>query len=278
MKISIGKILLALFVCGCSSSQQADQLATLPQKQVIYKDAAGRELTLGDLSKADGQFEWELRESSGTPIPDRAKQRHQAGRKSGAAGNYQQAIVALKEASTLAPSWAYPIYDLAYTHLLTGADDQALEAYEAVDRMEPRGFFTSKTAVWSLAREKSGDLPPGTYRKYLEIESAQNDAIKLKLAEAIVAKAPRYAPAWKEIAILSEKLEGRLPALESGLATAPDADTHGCLIVNKAALLDEQGNRNEAVKLLGELTLNPRSTFGTITLAKMTLALMQNRK
>ena len=63
-----------------------------------------------------------------------------------------------------------------------------------------------------------------------------------------------------------------LRAADKGLAHAPDGETKGILLVNKALVLSRRGDRQGAVKILGDLALDPASTLGTEMLAKATLA------
>jgi hypothetical protein len=57
----------------------------------------------------------------------------------------------------------------------------------------------------------------------------------------------------------------------------PDAETKGILIINKAMALDQNGDREAAVRLLGELALDPTSTLATEHLANATLASLVRR-
>ena len=54
----------------------------------------------------------------------------------------------------LAPDWPYPVYDAAFTYLLQGDSLKAEERYAEVDRMAPRGFFTAKTSLDCLRRDR----------------------------------------------------------------------------------------------------------------------------
>jgi hypothetical protein len=60
--------------------------------------------------------------------------------------------------------------------------------------------------------------------------------------------------------------------VEKGLAANPDSETKGILQINKAIALDRSGDHAGAVRLLGELALDPTSTFATEHLAKVTVA------
>ena len=63
-----------------------------------------------------------------------------------------------------------------------------------------------------------------------------------------------------------------LAAIEKGLAAKPDRETQGILLINKALALNEQGEADTAKSILGNLALNPETTFGNEHLAKQTLA------
>jgi hypothetical protein len=52
--------------------------------------------------------------------------------------------------------------------------------------------------------------------------------------------------------------------IETGLSHAPDGETRGILLINKALTLNKQGKWDEAIRLLGELA--------TERLAKASLA------
>ena len=76
----------------------------------------------------------------------------------------------------------------------------------------------------------------------------------------------------KARALLAENDGERLQWIEKGLSASPDAETKGILLINKALLLNKRGEKDAAVKLLGQLALDPQSTFAIEHLAKATLA------
>jgi hypothetical protein len=65
---------------------------------------------------------------------------------------------------------------------------------------------------------------------------------------------------------------GKLAAIEQGLAANPDGEMIGILLINKALIMDRSGDHEGAIRLLGELALDPASTHATEHLAKVTLA------
>lgn len=63
------------------------------------------------------------------------------------------------------------------------------------DKMDSKGFFTAKTAYWSLKKEKGGKFKKGLYFDFMQIEWINSDEEKLKFAKTIVNKYSEYAPA-----------------------------------------------------------------------------------
>jgi tetratricopeptide (TPR) repeat protein len=243
--------------------------------RVVFRDAEGRELTEADLAGATGQFRWEV--VGGDSVPEKAKELHREGREAGARGEHDRALALFDRASKEAPKWPYPVYDAAFTHLLKGDAAKAEELYAAVDRMAPRGFFTAKTALDCLRREKAGDFEPGTYKLFVMLEWEKAPARKKAILEQMVKRSPRFPAAWKELALLQADDKAKLEMIEKGLSHAPDGETRGILLINKALTLNGQGKREEAVRILGGLALDPGSTLATEHMAKATLASIVNK-
>lgn len=240
--------------------------------EIVFKDHAGRILTTEDIRSASGQFNWEIR--SGRPVPPEATKMHQQGREAGQQGDNIAAIEYFERAARIAPSWPYPIYEEAFTYLLMGNFKKALELYEKVDAQMPRGFFTAKTAVHSLRAEMKGEFPKGTYLYYLSIELTNDTHKQLQVADTLTTKVPSFAPAWKAKASLEPDDEKRLGYLESGLKANPDPETRGFLLINKALILHSRGQKAEAIRILGELALDPASPLDIEAIAKKSLAML----
>jgi tetratricopeptide (TPR) repeat protein len=221
------------------------------------------------VANASEKFDWEVVGSQS--VSERARELHAAGRQEGQKGNYVRALELFKQASEEAPAWPYPVYDAAFTYLLQGDADNADRFYQQVDKLAPRGFFTAKTAVDCLRRERSGDVIPGTYKVFVSLEWVNDERKKRAILEQIVKTCPKFAPAWKELAVLRQDHPGKLEAIAHGLSQDPDGETKGILLINKAIILDRQGRRDAAVEILGELALDPESTLATESLAKFTL-------
>jgi tetratricopeptide (TPR) repeat protein len=239
-------------------------------ERLVFQDAAGRVLTTRDLEAFTGQVEWEIK--GGHTVPTEAARLHEEARAAGARGEYDRALVLLDAAHALAPGWPYPVYDAAFTYLLQGDTDTAERCYAEVDRMAPRGFFTCKTTLDSLRRERAGELPEGFCKGFAALEALDDLPRKTAILDGIVARFPWFAPAWKELAALLDDPGDRLRAIERGLGAEPDPETRGMLLMNKALVLNQRGERGAAIAILGDLALDPASTLATETLAKATLA------
>jgi hypothetical protein len=251
-------VITVICLFGCSKESG--------DSKVVFTTKDGQEVK--DLKKVeDGEVNYKVVGKG--EIPEKAKELHDLGRRYGADGKYDAALLNFEEASKLAPGWAYPIYDTAYTLLLRDDATNALAKYREVDRLETNGFFTTKTAVWSLEREESGALPKGTYRAYLALESVDAKT-KGELLEKLAVMAPKYPPMWKEKALASKTVSEKLQLIEKGLALEPDGETYGILMLNRAVLLNLQKKTNEAKAILNGLTMET-NTVGTRELAREVL-------
>lgn len=254
-------------LCGCSktTAPPANEVA-----RVVFKDASGRELTTKDLASVTGKVQWEI--VGGEAVPSNARKLHDQGRAAASRGDHEGAIVSFEEASRIAPSWPYPVYDAAFTYELMGDRAKAEAHYERVERLAPRGFFTAKTSLDCLRRERAQKLPEGFCKAFAMLEWMDDEDEKRKALESIVAKAPGYSPAWKALGPLLHDDEAYLRAITKGLDGNPDAETSGVLLINRALILARRGERENAIKVLGELALDPGSTLGTEMMAKAALA------
>jgi tetratricopeptide (TPR) repeat protein len=274
-------ILAVLMSAGCargkSSSTNGEQSPGGPASasasvvgEIVYRSKNGTVLTPQDLAKATGEVKWEIR--SQTPVSVEAQDLHQRGREAGASGNYDGALAHLARAAQLAPQWPYPVYDAAFTYLLKGDPENALRFYRRTVELAPRGFFTALTAVHYLTLESEGQLPKGTYLAYVSLEWVESPTERTKRVEALAASAPTFAPIWKEKATLSEAPAERLALLDRGLKQAPDPETRGFLLINKALSLSELGRKAEAVPILGELGADQSQPPDVQQIALATLA------
>jgi tetratricopeptide (TPR) repeat protein len=240
--------------------------------EIIYKDKAGKTLTLDDIKNSSDSVNWEIR-SSTSPSKE-AVRLHQLGRNAGQRGAYAAANDYFEQASSLAPDWPYPIYDEAYTYLLMGNSEKAYELYQRVEVMRPRGFYTALTAVNSLQGELKGKFPKGAYIYFVSVEGVNDENRKIQMLDSLIAQAPKFAPAWKEKAALEPDIGKRLTYLEKGLAADPDAVTKGYLLINKAGIIYSRGQKTEAIQILGKLALDPQSPLDVEALAKVNLRML----
>lgn len=261
---------VATIFVGCNNetgtSTQRDE------SRVVFRSEDGRELTVADLSDATGTFEYEIVDAGSIPLE--ANVLHQKARQLGASGDYEAAIRTLAKAQALAPDWPYPTYDMAFTYLLMKDFAKARENYRKTVEMSPRGFFTAITALDALDREANGDLPEGTYATYMTLEWSSDPAQKANAVSLMVEKFPTFAPIWGEFASQCDDTAKKLEAIDKGLAASPDRETEGMLLINKALILHEQGDAGTAKSILGNLVLNPDTTFANEHLARQTLAMI----
>jgi len=257
---------------SCSRDQPGAPKAPPPKEEavVIFRAADGRTLTMADLQGLSGAFQYEILGKSN--VPAEAESLHKQARQAGGAGDYKKAIALLERASSLAPSWPYPVYDMAFTYLLMKDAENALKHYRRTVELAPRGFFTAITALDALEREAKGDLPAGTYLAYVSLEWMDDTGKKADAVRQLIKRVPGFAPAWKEQAMQADADAEKLAAIEKGLAANPDGETKGILLINKALIMERSGDHDGAVRLLGELALNPASTYATERLAKVTMA------
>lgn len=256
---------LLVAICALSTWSLADAA-----DEVVFRSKSGRVLTREDLKNFSGKADWEIH--SGKLIPAQARRLHELGQEAGSRGNSAAALAYFEQATQLAPGWSYPKYDAAYTYLLQKDDDRAYQLYQEVDKMEPRGFFTVKTAVDVLKREREGKLPRGTYREYLALEWAKDDAQKMRQLLALERRVPQASIVWQELAYLEKDPAKRLALIDKGLAADGDIETRGFLLINKALTLNELGRHGVAVNMLGELALDSSSSLGIEVMAKKSLA------
>ncbi|HAS40434.1 MAG TPA: hypothetical protein DCS93_08145 [Microscillaceae bacterium] len=243
---------------------------------IIFEDEQGNRITREDLANVTGKIDFSLigRES----VSFEAIEMHQMARQEGQYGRYSQAINLLNQSHQLAPDWPYPLYDLAYTYLLQKDFEQALAYYRLTNRLEPRGFFTCKTAIYALSGETEKLFPVGQYLHYLGIEWTNDEDEKLEIARNITEKTPNFAPAWKELANLLTDTTKRAEAIETGLLQKPDLETKGNLLINKALVLDMQDQTKEAIQVLGDLVLDSEVTLTNEAMGKFVLAQLASRK
>lgn len=155
--------------------------------------------------------------------------------------------------------------------------DKALASYEAVLKLEPRGFFNAISSADCLRREATREWQAGMCKAYLMVEWLSPGEQKQAL-EALVAKVPGLAEAWKDLAGHLDDTAARLQALDRGLSPRPDPQTRGFLLINKALTLDQLGKRDEARRILGALSVEPALPVDVEKLAKLSLSQLDAKR
>ncbi len=265
----IGILVILGIMSSCKNGEKTEKNAeSINNTRIEFTDSNGNKISKEELATSTGIFDYEIYGIKG--VSDLAKSLHNQARQFGQIGDYKNAIEKLTQANKEAPNWPYPLYDLAYTYLLQDDYENALKYYQLTDKMAPKGFYTSKTALHTLERERKGELKKGLYKSYLSLEWINNPTEKKEMIKLLVGKFPSFAPAWKDYSSLLEGKE-RLNAIEKGLEENPDTETNGMLLIKKALVVNENGNFKEASELLTGVIFDTNSTFSNIEMAKFVL-------
>lgn len=277
MKHRIIGILVALgLISSCENGEKTkEETESKDAVKIIFTDGKGNKISKEELATSTGTFNYELYGAEG--VSNLAKSLHNQARQYGQNGEYKSAIEKLNQANKEAPNWPYPLYDLAYTYLLQDDYENALKYYRLTDKIAPKGFFTSKTAIHTLELESKGKLQKGLYKSYLSIQWIENPAEKKEMIKLFVEKFPSFAPAWKDYSNFFEGKE-RLNIIEKGLEQNPDIETKGILLINKALVINLNGDFKEASRLLTDVIFDTTSTFGNIEMAKFILNSISEEK
>lgn len=243
-------------------------------EDVVYKDKAGRVLTEGDVKDSFGRLR-AIVVLQGGPHSLKAIQLRYAAERAHDKDN-ETALRYYQAAADESPRWPYPTYTAATIYLDQKNYAKAYEFYRRVDRLSPRGFLRTRTALYTLEQEQQGKLPVGTYLLLTQLEwmFALDMKKATKTALDMTARRPDFAPGWQELAKLEDDPAKRLVLIEKGLSKNPDVETRGALLVAKAEALAERGNKAVALQMLGDLALDPASTGETETLAKSAIGRM----
>jgi tetratricopeptide (TPR) repeat protein len=268
--IAMGLGLVALLP-SCSYERAQTQSEEPTEQQLIFRDEEGRELTWSDLEHFTVVFNDGIPGETEISVSPEAHELHDQGRDLGQRGEFDQAIDCFERAHELAPDWPYPFYDTAFTYLLMGDSEKALDYYGRVDQMSPGGFLTVKAAVDTLLREQAGTVKEGTYLLLVQLEQMNDTQQKKEIVERLLAETPELPFAWQILASLAEDDEEALTAINEGLSYQPDAATRGTLLLNKSLILFHRNNNDEAIEILSRLILDPESTTDTVLRARLSL-------
>ena len=242
------------------------------EEDPLYEDGKGNKLYVSDLKK-----DWVNYDQLGKKeMSEDALKYHTRGRKLSKLGAYGDAKRLLKKAAALADSSPYPFYDLAMVYVMRGDSSKGLTLFNRCNELAPKGFFETKTALAALNMEQSGSIPDGTFRLYLQIEETQDRKKKVELARQLTERYPHFAPGWRAMANLLQDPAQRKEAIEEGLNANPDIDTYANLKINEALILDMDGKKSDAIRILGQLIFDEKNTLGSIGIAKFVLSSILN--
>lgn len=195
---------------------------------------------------------------------------HQQGREAGEQGDLALALQFFQKAHEADPAWPYPLYDIAFTYLLQEDSEKAYAYYKKVDELAPKGFFTVKTAIWTLEREQSGEYAKGLYTAYTKLEWVPENE-RLSVLQKMLEHYPSFTPAYKSMINLFNDPDKRLALINKGLEQDADDETYCTLVVHKALILKYGGNPEAADVLLNELLNSPRCTAAGKAMVNMAM-------
>ena len=136
--------------------------------------------------------------------------------------------------------------------------------------MAPKGFFTVKTAIWTLEREQSGEYAKGLYTAYTKLEWVPENE-RLSVLQKMLEHYPSFTPAYKSMINLFNDPDKRLALINKGLEQDADDETYCTLVVHKALILKYGGNPEAADVLLNELLNSPRCTAAGKAMVNMAM-------
>jgi len=241
--------------------QDRTQRIELPKNEVVFAAKDGRTVVVQQLAETQAEVQW--RPAAGEEIPEEAKKALEEGQAHRVEKRRDEAIAAFERARELAPRWPHPLQEIALVHLLCQEWDDALKAFEAVDAMEPRGFFQAKPAVWTLRKEGAGELPRGTFLAYCQILFARDARQQHHALQQLVQHAPAFAPGWHDLAAMQRDATEAQQLIQNGIAAQPDADTMGKLLSKLAMVYLAQGKEDAAADIVGHLVLDTDGTRAT---------------
>ncbi|QOF81158.1 tetratricopeptide repeat protein [Variovorax sp. 38R] len=245
---------------------------------IIHTDKAGRVLTFGDVN---GSFS-RLRNAAlfQSKPSSKARRLKELGDDASLKKDYETARRHYEASAEASPKWPYPIYRLAEDYLDEGNTAKAYEFHRRVDSLSPRGFLRTLTILPTLQLEMQGKLPRGTAQRLfkLEFEWVGKEKAWKQAAVELTTRYPDFAPGWQEMARVEDDPVKRLQFIEKGLSKDPDPETRGWFLVTRAETLAERGDKATALRMLGDVALDPTSTVETEILAKHTIETMLSKK
>jgi tetratricopeptide (TPR) repeat protein len=124
------------------------------------------------------------------------KQYFEEGTAYGVASDFKKAEESFRHAVRLAPNEPYPHYELGYTLSLLGKHKEALEEFEATDRLA-RGFFQTQTEAYLSRQIISGGIDQEVLAKLRYLQRLTDTNAKgeetFVVSQQVVALAPTCA-------------------------------------------------------------------------------------
>jgi len=234
---------------------------------IVWYDSLGHKVTIREIGRSPGRYIYTFEDRDS--VPKEAIELNEAGVRDGIRSDFRASLEHFRQAHFAAPRWAQPVYQGAWTALLSGKSDLARKLYTWTDRMVPGGYWTAKIAVDCLNREAKGEYPRGLYREYVQTEGNPD---RLAILEQLVKQVPTFAPAWQNLASSRTSLAGGEEAIAKGLASHPDPETRASLVLHLANVLGSKGDHDGASRLLRELIDDSEGTIQSREAARFLLA------
>ncbi len=258
----------AAYVSEIIAQEQSSPLQLRHGFRMVLFNEQGGEMTWEQFKSYTGRLRWELQTEQ--KVSTQAHTLFENGRRAGAQGDYTTAIELFDAARQNAPGWLYPIYEMAWSHLLSGDLAQAEKLYHRVNTLAPYGFFNSPQAESCLRLERRGEVARGTYRRLATLEHASRSTALLSV-RGILAKSPGYAPAWERLAFFAEDTADIRDAIKKGLAADPDPYTLDMLHFRDAIVTHNEGDTDKAIKMLHRRLRAPELTLAVEAKIKVVL-------
>jgi len=199
------------------------------------------------------------------------KELFEEGMSCGRASNFKKAEGCFRQAIRVAPKEPYPHYELGYTLSLVGRHKEALEEFEATDRLA-RGFFLVQTEAY-LSRQfvggAIGEDVLGMLRALQRLTDTRAGAGEeaVALSEQVVATAPKCALGHFYLgkALLPSDPIATEAALQKCIELHPDDTTAIDAKFHLGLLCRQRGEEQAALRIwsgiAADYTGNPHTRF-----------------
>jgi len=265
----------AAYVSEIIAQEQSSPLQLRHGYRMVLFNEQGGQMTWEQFKSYTGRLRWELHTDK--KVPEQARTLFENGRRAGAKGDYVTAIELFDAAHQNAPGWLYPIYEMASSYLLSGDLAEAEKHYHRVNTLAPYGFFNSPQAEKCLRLERKGEVARGTYQRLSLLARASRSTALLSV-RGILAKTPGYAPGWERLSFFAEDSADIRDAIKKGLAADPDPYTRDMLHLRDAILTHNEGDTDQAIKMLRRQLRAPELTLAAEAQIKVVLPGLQRAR